>query len=136
MELEVIRRQVKLMQKLRSLHLYLGCIFAPLLLFFAVSGIWQALGWRTPLLKLISTIHTLKNLKSGEGFSSLPLKIFALGMTVSFIVMTILGVVLALKYGRSRRAVYWCLALGVIIPLALILLRAFTGVEPVGPTRK
>lgn len=32
------------MKKLRSIHLYLGCIFAPLLLFFAVSGIWQVLG--------------------------------------------------------------------------------------------
>ena len=69
------------MQKLRSIHLYLGCIFAPQLLFFAISGIWQALGFRTPLLKLISTIHTLHVLMSGDGFSSVPLKIFALGMT-------------------------------------------------------
>jgi hypothetical protein len=29
------------MQKLRSVHLYLGCLFAPMLLFFAISGIWQ-----------------------------------------------------------------------------------------------
>lgn len=27
------------MQKLRNLHLYLGCVFAPLLLFFAASGL-------------------------------------------------------------------------------------------------
>src|SRR5688572_28393334 len=32
------------MKKLRSLHLYLGCVFAPMLLFFAMSGIWQSLG--------------------------------------------------------------------------------------------
>lgn len=112
------------MQKLRSIHLYLGCIFAPLLLFFAISGIWQALGIRTPLLRLISTIHTLHDLKSGAGLSSLPLKVFALIMTVSFIVMTILGIIMAVKYGRSRRAVYYCLAFGVAFPLAFILIRA------------
>ena len=112
------------MQKLRSIHLYLGCIFAPLLLFFAVSGIWQALGIRTPLLRLVSTIHTLHDLKSGGGLSSLSLKVFALIMAVSFIVMTILGVVMALNYGRSRRAVYCCLAFGVACPLILILIRA------------
>jgi hypothetical protein len=111
------------MQKLRSIHLYLGCIFAPLLLFFAMSGIWQTLGLRTPLLRLVSTIHTLHDLKSGAGLSSLPLKVFALIMTVSFIVMTILGVVLAVKYGRSRRAVYYCLGFGVVFPLACILVR-------------
>jgi hypothetical protein len=112
------------MQKLRSIHLYLGCIFAPLLLFFAVSGIWQALGIRTPQLRLISTIHTLHDLKSGGGLSSFSLKIFVLVMAASFIAMTILGVVMAVKYGRSRRAVYYCLALGLIIPLSLILIRA------------
>ncbi len=26
---------------LRRLHLYLGCLFAPALLFFAISGAWQ-----------------------------------------------------------------------------------------------
>src|SRR6478672_8450976 len=46
------------MQKLRSLHLYLGCLFAPLLLFFALSGIWQTLGWNTPLLQKLSSLHT------------------------------------------------------------------------------
>ena len=113
------------MQKLRSVHLYLGCIFAPLLLFFAVSGIWQTLGIRSPMLRLMATIHTSHELKSGGGLSSYSLKIFVLLMTVSFIVMTILGVMMAVKYGRSRRSVFYCLALGVIFPLVLILIRAF-----------
>jgi hypothetical protein len=113
------------MQKLRSLHLYLGCIFAPLLLFFAVSGIWQMFGLRTPLLRLISTIHTSHELRSGGGLSSLSLRIFVIAMTVSFIVTTILGVMLALKYGKNRRAVYFCLAFGIIFPLALIFIRIF-----------
>jgi len=112
------------MQKLRSLHLYLGCVFAPLLLFFAISGIWQTLGIRSPLLRLMATIHTSHELKSGGGLSSVSLKVFVLTMTVSFIVMTVLGVVMAMKYGQSRRSVFYCLALGVILPLMLILIRA------------
>ncbi len=113
------------MQKLRSVHLYLGCIFAPLLLFFAVSGIWQTLGIRSPMLRLMATIHTSHELKSGGGLSSLSLKVFVLVMTASFIVMTILGVVMAVKYGRSRRAVFYCLVFGVVFPLILIFIRAF-----------
>jgi hypothetical protein len=112
------------MRHLRTIHLYLGCIFAPLLLFFAVSGIWQTLGIRTPLLRLIATIHPSHELKSGGGLSSFALKAFVLVMTVSFIVMTILGVVIALKHAQNRRAVYYSLVFGVIFPLALILVRA------------
>ena len=112
------------MQKLRSLHLYLGCIFAPLLLFFSVSGIWQTLGIRSPFWRRLATIHTSHQLKSGEGLSSFSLKVFVLIMTVSFMVMTILGIVMAVKFGRSRRAVYGCLAFGVACPLILILIRA------------
>ena len=112
------------MQKLRSLHLYLGCVFAPLLLFFAVSGLWQTLGFSSPLLHRLSTIHTSHQLKAGGALTSPPLFFFVLLMAISFIITTLLGVVMAVKFGRSRRAVYVCLALGVLIPLALILLRA------------
>jgi hypothetical protein len=46
------------MKKLRLLHLYLGCIFAPMLLFFAISGIWQTLGiGHSGLLAMLSTVH-------------------------------------------------------------------------------
>ena len=113
------------MQKLRSLHLYLGCIFAPLLLFFAVSGIWQTVGLHSHLLERLSTIHTSHGLKSGDGFSSLGLKMFVLLMAASFIVSTILGVVLALKFSRRRAALY-CLGLGIALPLALIVSGLFT----------
>ena len=92
-------------------------------MFFAISGIWQTLGIRTPLLRLMATIHTSHELKSGGGLSSFSLKVFVLLMTVSFMVMTALGVVMALKYGRSRRMVYGCLTLGVGFPLMLILIR-------------
>lgn len=111
------------MQKLRSIHLYLGCIFAPMLLFFAISGIWQIFGFQNSgFLQTLSTIHTSHRLKSGTHLSNPVLVGFILLMALSFIVTTILGVVMALKFGRNRKAAFTCLAAGVLCPLILVLL--------------
>jgi hypothetical protein len=107
------------MKKLRALHLYFGCIFAPMLVFFAVSGIWQTLGIRSGIYVWLSTIHTEWALKNGSHFGSWPLRIFVVVMAASFVVSTILGVVMALKHGSRRQAIY-CLACGVIVPLGII----------------
>jgi hypothetical protein len=112
------------MQKLRIVHLYLGCVFAPLLLFFAVSGIVQTLGYHSPLFDRISTIHTSHQLKSGDSLTSVFLVVFVLLMAASFIVTTILGVLMAIRHGRSRRMAFFCLAFGVLAPLVLVLIRA------------
>ena len=112
------------MKKLRSIHLYLGCIFAPLLLFFAISGIWQTLGFHSDFLTHLSTIHTSHQLKNGGGLSRGVLLIFVLIMAVCFVITTVLGVILAIKHGGSRRAAYYCLAFGVAFPTALVLIRA------------
>jgi purine-cytosine permease-like protein len=111
------------MQKLRSIHLYLGCIFAPMLLFFTTSGIWQTLGIRSSFLQWLSAIHTAVRYKNGHEPSSPALKVFVVLMALSFVLTTILGVMLALKYSKSRKAAFYCLALGVIIPSVLVLLR-------------
>jgi hypothetical protein len=107
------------MKKLRSLHLYLGCIFAPLLLFFAASGIWQMCGFQSKTLALLSTIHTSKALKIGS-YTSPALRFLVMLMAASFILTTILGVVMALKYGTSRRAAVFCLLAGVLLPIVII----------------
>src|ERR1017187_4167724 len=107
------------MKKLRALHLYLGCIFAPMLIFFAMSGIWQTLGIRSGIFVWLSTIHTEWQLKNGSHFGSWPLRIFVVVMAASFVISTSLGVVMALKHGGSRKAIY-CLACGVLLPLAII----------------
>ena len=113
------------MQKLRSIHLYLGCVFAPLLLFFAVSGIWQTLGLRSPKLDWLASIHTAARFKNGHEPGSPALKVFVILMAGGFIVTTVLGVVMALNYGRSRQAAAGALALGVIIPVALVVVRIY-----------
>jgi hypothetical protein len=115
------------MQKLRSIHLYLGCLFAPMLLFFSISGIWQTYDFNyehSRLLALMSTIHTSRNLKMG-GLTSPLLRDFVLAMSASFLTTVILGVVMALKFGRSRKAALGCLIAGVLIPLAAVLARIY-----------
>jgi hypothetical protein len=112
-----------LMTQLRTWHLYLGCIFAPMLLFFAITGIWQTLGirwgnWMT----VLSNIHTSHKMKSGTGLTSFPLVIFIVLMAIAFIITTLLGVVMAVKYEKNRRAAYYCLTLGIVVPLALIVI--------------
>lgn len=115
------------MNKLRNLHLYLGCIFAPMLIFFAVSGIWQMLGFAgkggNSLLSRLSTIHTSAQWKNGESLSSGPMMFFVLIMSLAFILTIALGVVMALKHARSKKVVWVCLIFGVLFPVLLVLLR-------------
>src|ERR1019366_8466796 len=116
------------MQKLRSIHLYLGCIFAPMLLFFAISGIWQTYPPAYPhskTLARLSTVHTSRALKTATGpgtLSSSVLRGCGLVMAASFIVTTILGIVMAMNFARSRRAAFCCLALGVLFPAVVLLI--------------
>jgi hypothetical protein len=49
--------------------------------------------------------------------------IFVIVMAVSSIVTTVLGVIMAVKFGRNRRAAYLCLAFGVAFPVVLILIK-------------
>lgn len=116
------------MRLLRSLHLILGCFFAPLLLFYAVSGFWQVFGWQwaksrdDASLALASTIHTGRGLK-GEAISSLssePLRWFAAAMAVCLVVMIVTGLILALRSAKSKTAA-WAIASGLVIPLAFVL---------------
>lgn len=118
------------MQKLRSIHLYLGCVFAPMLLFFAISGIWQTYAiapayQQSKALAWLSTIHTSHGLKVGT-LSSPILRVFVIVMAVSFVLTTILGIVMALKFSKSRRAAVYCLAAGVVFPLAVVVISVST----------
>jgi hypothetical protein len=109
------------MKKLRSLHLYLGCIFAPMLLFFAASGLWQTLGrGHSGLLGMLSTAHTGMRFKSGLSLSSPVLRWFIVLMSLGFILSTLLGIIMALMQGTHRRAAFFCFAFGVLFPLVVM----------------
>ena len=116
-----------MMRQLRTVHLYLGCIFGPLLLYFAISGIWQTLKLHlvtdgSEALAVLSTIHTSRGLKSAGAstLSSPLLETYVVAMAVGLIITAILGIVMAIRFGRSLRAVYLSLAVGTLLPLSLI----------------
>ena len=50
------------MKLLRTLHLYLGCIYAPMLIVFAISGMFQTLG-NNHMVARLSNIHMSQPLK-------------------------------------------------------------------------
>ena len=94
-----------------------------MLLFFAVSGIWQTLGIRSSFLGWLSALHTSARFKNGHEPSGPAFKLFVIVMSLSFVVSTVLGIMMAFKITKSRKAAFICLALGVIIPAVLVLLR-------------
>jgi hypothetical protein len=111
------------LKKLRQIHLYLGCFFAPMLLFFAISGIWQTfrLNDKIPILKFLSAIHTASRHK-GPGWqpTSLYLKIFVALMSLGLVFSIVTGIVMAFKFGRGRLTLF-SLAGGILLPLLMIL---------------
>jgi len=118
---------------IRRAHLYLGCFFAPMLVFFSVSGIWQVYGiqWadQNKLLRLLSTIHMGHNLHSKDPhpftLTSPYLEFFVAVMAASLVLNIILGVVMAFRFGRGTLALA-SLAAGVLVPVVIILLFAHT----------
>jgi hypothetical protein len=115
------------MKTLRVLHLYLGCVFAPLLIFFALSGIWQRLQstWSLHLprtlqnaLFLISTVHTGRELKSGATLSSPAMTCLVLVMAGALILTIVLGVMIAFRLGH-RKVALLCLVAGIMVPVLL-----------------
>lgn len=115
----------RFMKMIRQLHLYLGCVFAPLLGFFALSGLWQTLrlGREEPgMLRHLSTIHTGQALKSPDlaSLSSPYLQVFVTLMTIAWMATMVLGIVMAFRFGRRRVAGY-CLLAGFLIPVFLVL---------------
>jgi len=120
------------MNFLRRIHLYLGCFFAPMLLFFSVSGIWQVYGFQWAdgpnILTYLSTIHMghqlfWKDPTKAYSFSSPYLEFFVVVMAASLVISIFLGVIMAFRFGRGTLALA-SLAGGILVPLILIILFA------------
>ena len=116
------------MKSIRQLHLYLGCIFAPLLVVFALTGALQTYELHeTPKngayvapkwLQTAAYFHKHQVLTKDS--SPVATRVFIAAMSLSLGLTMILGVILAFKYSRSSAAVIGCLALGIALPLALL----------------
>ena len=83
------------MKFLRTLHLYLGCLFAPMLIFFAVSGSWQLFNWHESkkdhtytaprVLTVLSDVHKDAHIPPTPGRKPTPLRYFMLAGAVGLV---------------------------------------------------
>lgn len=114
------------MKGLFRIHKYLSCFVAPAMLFFAVSGAWQAFrlhedrkdgSYTAPeALKQLSEAHKAERL---HGATAAWFKGGQLALAAGFVATAILGVVMAFKVTKPVWLVWACLAAGVAIPLML-----------------
>lgn len=122
-------------KKMRNIHLYLGVFFAPLLLFFLLTGSLQTFNlhekhktdsYQPPeIIKALSEVHKDQRFSYGNKrpVSSVPFKVFVLLMSLGILATTILGIIMAFKY-TSPWIVWVCLLGGASIP-CLFLWMAF-----------
>jgi len=136
------------MRHVARYHLYLGCFFAPLIIFYALSGAWQTLNlhrsskdglYHPPQILIeLSELHKHQRWTLPDGEAVVPrpqdgtavlgllprkaISWLSALMAVCLAATTVLGIVLALQRTRGRRRlmVVGCLAGGGILPFALL----------------
>src|SRR5205085_1618159 len=106
------------MKKLRQIHLYLGCIFAPVLIFFAVTGAWQLFKLHRVLkdgsysppraVAILSDVHQFQHIPPTSSESGTPLRYFMLAAAAGLVLTTVLGIIMAFRFSRSKTAVILC----------------------------
>lgn len=121
------------MKLLRRIHMLGGCLFAPLLIYFALSGAWQTLGWQDSeqgekknIYLELSNPHLNQALPGAKGptAQSTLFGYFAVAMALGFCLTAALGIILAFRFSRPKWLVALVLALGIFIPLLFLFLAA------------
>lgn len=118
------------MKSLRLLHLYLGCLFAPMLIFFAVTGSWQLFNWHQstkdktyvapPSLSALSFIHKDAHIPGTPGRQPTPLRYFMLATAIGLVATTIIGIVMAYRFSNRPLVATLCLLAGIALPGLLL----------------
>jgi hypothetical protein len=114
------------MRFLRTLHLYLGCLFAPILIFFAVTGSWQLFNWHESkkdktytapaVLAALSFVHKDAHIPGTPGRQPTPLRYFMLAAAAGLITTTIIGIIMAYRFSQRPIVATVCLLLGIALP--------------------
>jgi hypothetical protein len=116
-------------RQLFKLHRYAGLLTAPLILFFAISGIFQVFrmhddrkdGYKAPeILKTASDFHMVEGLDKKS-----PAVAFRIAISIAAGVLALaasLGIILGFRTTRPRWIATLLLILGVVVPLVLYLL--------------
>ena len=118
------------MKKLRRVHLYLGCFFAPLLLFYVITGWYQTVNPdrrkgvsdSQDLVSRLSRVHVEQYYptESASGYSTRLFRVFIVIMANALIATVILGIILAFRTSRNKWPVWLSLALGIALPVILL----------------
>lgn len=125
------------MNSLRSLHLYLGCAFAPLLVFFIFTGFLQTFDlherekggtYRPPAwIAAAASVHMHQRLPPPDkqkGGARIPMRIVVVATCLGLFATTTLGLVMAWSMRKSRKGVLLALAAGTIVPIAVVFLQS------------
>jgi hypothetical protein len=118
------------MRFLRTLHLYLGCLFAPMLIFFAVTGSWQLFNWHEskkdrsytapPALAALSFVHKDAHIPGTPGREPTPLRYFMLAAAAGLVATTGIGVVMAYRFSQRPLVATVCLLAGIALPAVFL----------------
>ncbi len=118
------------MKTLRRVHLYLGCFFAPLLLFYVATGWYQTVnpdrrkgvGDSTDLISRLSRVHVEQYYptESATGYSTFFFRLLIVLMAIALITTVSLGIVLAFRTSRNKLPVWLSLGLGIALPFILL----------------
>ncbi len=124
------------MKSLRLLHMYLGCAFAPLLVFFVCTGFLQTYDWhearkdgtyRPPAwAAAAASVHMHQRLPPPERGARTPrgaMRAVIATLCVGLLATVSLGVVMAWQLASRRRGVILALAAGTLIPIVVITLQ-------------
>ena len=118
------------MKTLRRVHLYLGCFFAPLLIFYVATGWYQTVNPdrrkgvsdSTDLVSRLSRVHVEQYYptESATGYSTRLFRALVVVMAVALNATVILGIILAFRTSRQKWPVWLALAMGVALPILLL----------------
>jgi hypothetical protein len=118
------------MRLLRRIHLYLGCFFAPLLLFYVATGWYQTVNpdrrkgvndsvdW----ISRLNRVHVEQHFptEAARAYSTRGFRVLVVVMSVALISTLALGIILAFRTSRNAWPVWLCLGLGVLLPVLLL----------------
>jgi hypothetical protein len=114
------------MLKLRRLHLYLGVFFAPMLLFFIVTGWYQTAyqDRRKSVFEASAVMDRLRAVHAEQTFPVASANSYSTGafrwlvylMSAALVATLLLGLVLAFRTMKKKWLVWLMLALGLLIP--------------------
>jgi hypothetical protein len=113
------------------LHLYLGCLFAPILIFFAVTGSWQIFNWHQSdkrpggyvaprILSVLSDIHKDAHIPPTQRNSPAPVRYFMFAAAMGLVLTTSIGVILAYRFSRQPLVATVCLVIGIFLPAMML----------------